>query len=391
MKRADRLSNVPPYHFARWATRVQAARQKGLDVIRLDIGSPDLPPPDEVIEALCQSARQPNHHGYPGYRGLPALHEAIAGYYERRFGVSLDPDAEIVSLLGSKEGLVNIALACLDPGDLVLVPNPGYGPYANGTTLAGAQVCTFPLLAERGFLPDLDAIPDDVADMAVLMWLNYPNNPTGATAGLDFFARAVAFAHRHDLLLCHDAPYSGVTYDSYVAPSMLQVEGASDVVIEFNSLSKTYNMPGWRLGMAVGNAGALASLAQIRSNIGSGTFRPLQDAAVRALSISPGWLAARNEIYRERLEIVQQGLDAAGIEMSRPRATLYAWVQTPPGWASSEEFALALLERVGVSVAPGTFFGSAGEGYVRVSVTTPTERVREAMERIRRFAPSLAA
>jgi len=391
MKRAARLSNVPPYHFARWAIRVQAARQKGMDVIRLDMGNPDLPPPDEVIEALCQSARQPDHHGYPGYRGLPVLHEAIAEYYERNFGVSLDPRDEVVSLLGSKEGLIYIALACADPGDLVLVPDPGYGPYANGAVLAGAQVYTVPLLAQSGFLPDLDAIPDDVADRAVLMWLNYPNNPTGATADLDFFTRAVAFARRHDILLCHDAPYSGVTYDGYVAPSMLQVEGASDVAIEFNSLSKTYNMPGWRLGMAVGNAGALASLAQIRSNIGSGTFRPLQDAAVRALSISPGWLAARNEIYRERLEIVQQGLDAAGIEMSRPRATLYAWVQTPPGWASSEEFALALLERVGVSVAPGTFFGSAGEGYVRVSVTTPTERVREAMERIRRFAPSLAA
>jgi LL-diaminopimelate aminotransferase len=350
-----------------------------------------MPPPDEVIEALCQSARQSDHHGYPGYRGLPALREAIAGYYERRFGVSLDPDTQVVSLIGSKEGIVNVALACLDPGDLALVPDPGYAPYTRGAALAGAEVYAFPLLAERNFLPDLDAIPTDVAERATLMWLNYPNNPTGATADLDCFTRAVAFARRYDLLLCHDAPYSDVTYDGYVAPSMLQVDGASEVAVEFNSFSKTYNMPGWRMGMVVGNADVLASLDRVESNMGSGIFRPLQEAAVQALSVTPEWFAARNEVYRERLEIVQAGLNAAGIETARPRATLYAWVRAPSGWASSEEFALALLEQAGVSVVPGSFFGPAGEGYVRISVTAPTERVREAMERFSQFAPSLAA
>jgi LL-diaminopimelate aminotransferase len=395
MKRAARLTNIPPYPFARWAGHIEAARQRGVDVIHLDVGDPDMPPSDEVVETLCRSAHQPGHHGYAAHRGLPALREAIAGYYERRFGVPLDPDTQVVPLIGSKEGIVLMALACLDPGDLALVPDPGYAPYRMGAALAGAQVHRFPLLPERGFLPDLDALPPDVADRAVLMWLNYPNNPTGATADLAFFARAVDYARRHDLLLCHDAPYCDVTYDGYVAPSLLQVDGAADVAVEFNSLSKTANMAGWRVGMAVGNANAVASLAQIKSNVDSGLFRPLQEAAARALSVEPAWLAARNRVYRERLEIVLDGLDAAGLEASRPRATLYVWAripepgegQVPSGW-TSETFALALLERTGVAVAPGSFFGPGGEGYVRVSVTAPTPRVREAMQRLRQFATS---
>jgi LL-diaminopimelate aminotransferase len=388
MKRASRLLNIPPYHFARWATHVEATRQQGVDVIQLDAGNPDIPPSDEVIDTLCRSAHHPDYHGYPSYQGSPTLLEAIAGYYERRFGVSLDPQNQIVPFVGSKSGIILTALALLDPGDVALVPDPGYAPYANGTTLAGAQVHTFPLLAEHGFLPDLDAIPSAVADEAVLMWLNYPNNPTGATADLEFFAQAVAFARRHGLLLCHDAPYCDVTYDGYVAPSMLQVDGASEVAVEFNSLSKTCNMPGWRVGMAVGNADALAALAQLKSNLNSGIFRPVQEAAARALSVAPEWLSVRNRVYQERIEIIAEGLNAVDIEASCPRATLYVWARVPPGWASSEEFALALLEQTGVSVAPGSFFGPAGEGYVRLSVTAPTERVREAMERFHRFSAS---
>ena len=385
MKRANRLANIPPYPFVRWAQHVEAACRKGMDVVRLDVGNPDMPPPDDVIAALSQSAHQPEHHGYSSYRGLPALREAIAGYYQRRFGVGLDPDTQVVPLIGSKEGIVNMALACLDPGDLTLVPDPSYAPYTMGTALAGAQSYPLPLLPERGFLPDLDAIPADVADRAVLMWLNYPNNPTGGTADLEFFAQAVDFARRHDLLLCHDAPYCDVTYDGYVAPSLLQLDGASEVAVEFNSLSKTVNMAGWRVGMAVGNAGALASLAQVKSNVDSGMFRPLQDAAIRALSIDPGWLSTRNAVYRERLEIILGGLRAAGMETPHPRATLYVWAQVPPGW-TSEAFALALLEQTGVAIVPGSFFGPGGEGYVRVSVTAPTARIREAVERLRRFA-----
>jgi len=387
MKRAHRLTNIPPYPFARWAAHVEAARQRGLDVIRLDIGNPDMPPPDEVIEALCRSARQPDCHGYSSHRGLPALREAIAEYYERRFGVILDPETQVLPLMGSKEGIVNLALATLDPGDLVLVPDPGYAPYTRGAALAGAQVHAFPLLPGCGFLPDLDATPTDVADRAVLMWLNYPNNPTGATADLEFFAQAVDYARRHDLLLCHDAPYCDVTFDGCVAPSLLQVDGASEVAVEFNSLSKTANMAGWRVGMAVGNADVLASLAQVKSNVDSGMFRPLQEAAIRALSADPGWLLARNGVYQERLEAIVAGLNAAGLQASRPRATLYAWARVGAGW-DSERFALALLNRTGVSVSPGSFFGPGGEGYVRVSATAPTARIGEAMERLRRFAAS---
>jgi len=385
MKRPARLLDMPVYPFARWAKHIQAARRRGSDVIRLDIGGPDLPPPDQVVEALCGSAHQADHHGYPGYRGLPALREAVAGYYGRRFRVDLNPETEVVALIGSKEGIVNLALACLDPGDLVLVPDPGYAPYAMGAALAGAEVYPFPLRPEQGFLPDLDAIPQDVANRANLMWLNYPNNPTGATADLAFFSQAVDFAQRHGLLLCHDAPYCDVTYDGHMPPSLLQAPGASEVAVEFNSLSKTFNMPGWRLGMAVGNAGVLASLAQIKSNVDSGIFRPLQEAAIQALSIDPTWVSERNQIYQQRRDLILEGVHSAGLEALRPRATLYVWARVPPG-RTSEAFALALLEQTGVAVAPGSFFGPGGEGYVRLSVTTPACRIREAMSRTCEFA-----
>ena len=382
--RARRLENLPAYPFAHWSATVEATRRVGLDLIRLDIGNPDLPPPTGVVEALCRSAQQPDRHGYPGYRGLPALRQAMLSYYRRRFGVDLDPGAQVLPLIGSKEGIYNLALACLDPGDLVLVPEPGYAAYALSTALAGAEVYTFPLRAERGFLPDFEAIPAFVAERATLMWLNYPNNPTGATASLAFFAEAVDYARRHSLLLCHDAPYCDVGYDGYLAPSLLQVPGAAEVAVEFNSLSKTCNMAGWRVGMAVGNAEALASLSQVKSNVDSGIFAALQEAAVDALAVDPAWLAARNKIYQTRLEVILQGLAAAGLEASRPRATLYVWAQVPPGW-TSDAFALDLLAETGVAMAPGSFFGAGGEGFIRVSVTAATDQVQEAMGRLRRF------
>lgn len=384
MERADRLSDLPSYPFASWAEQVADARRRGRDVIRLDVGNPDMPPPNEIIKRLCRSARQLEKHGYPGYRGIRAFREAVVEYYRRRFGVVLDPDSEVVLLIGSKEGLVNLALAYLNPGDLALVPDPGYAPYARGTVLAGAEVYTFALQLELGFLPDLAAIPDAVADRARLMWLNYPNNPTGGTADLDFFVQAVDFARRHDLLLCHDAPYCDVTYGDYMAPSLLEVEGASEVAVEFNSLSKTFNMAGWRLGMAVGNADVLAGLARLKSNVDSGAFRPLQEAAAAALAIDPLWITSRNAAYEERMNLVAGALDAAGFEVTRPRATLYFWVPVPSA-ETSEAFALRLLNETGVAVAPGSFFGAAGEGYVRVSITAPSVRLRHAMDRLRAF------
>lgn len=384
MKRAKRLTNLPPYPFALWAAEVARARQQGLDVIRLDIGNPDLAPPRAVIDALCGSALEAAHHGYAGYRGLPMLREAISAYYARRFGVSLNPESEIVPLIGSKEGIVNLALATLDPGDLVLVPDPGYAPYAMGTLLAGAEVVTFPLLAEHDFLPALEEIPSELADRAVMMWLNYPNNPTGAVADLGFLTEVVAFARAHDFLICYDAPYADVTYDGYLAPSILEVDGARDVAIEFNSLSKTYNMAGWRMGMAVGNAEVLAALAQVKSNIDSGMFHPLQEAAARALSVDAAWIAERNGRYRDRLGMLVAGLQDLGLEATMPRAALYVWARVPDG-AGAEALARRWLTEAGVAVAPGGFFGPSGRDYVRVSITAPASRIEEALDRLKRL------
>jgi LL-diaminopimelate aminotransferase len=381
MQPANRIVNLPPYPFVRLSKRIAELKAQGMDVIRLDIGSPDMPPSQPIIEALCRSAHNPDHHGYAGYAGIPALRQAIADYYRHRFGVALDPDSEVVSLIGSKEGIVNIALAYLDPGDVALVPDPGYAPYSMGAYLSQGQVETFPLFAERNYLPDFAAIPAALADRAKLIWLNYPNNPTGATATLEFFAEAVAFAREHDLLICHDAPYCDLTYDGCVASSILQVEGAREVAIEFNSLSKLYNMAGWRVGMAVGNRQAVEALSRVKTNVDSGIFRAIQDAAVEALTGDQSWLLERNAIYQERRDIVLARLAAVGIHARKPEASLYVWAPVPEGY-TSEAFATRLLEERGVSVTPGTVFGARGEGYVRISLGAATDRIREAMERL---------
>ena len=381
MNVADRIGNLPPYVFAKLGRRIRELQAEGKDIIRLDIGSPDLPPPDFVIEALYRSASSPVLHGYSGYSGTPELRQAVAAYYQRRFGVELDPERHITPLIGSKEGIVNVALAFVDAGDLVLVPDPGYPPYSMGTLLAGGVPYRFPLLAEDGFVPDLDAIPEDAARAAKLLWLNYPNNPTGATASLVFFEQAVAFARRYDLLICHDNPYCDVVFDGYDAPSLLQVPGAMDVALEFNSLSKTYNMAGWRVGMAVGNDVAVEALARTKSNIDSGIFRPIQDAAVAALNGDQSWLEGRNEIYRQRRDLILETLHRVGIGASTPVASLYLWAETPAGYTSAE-FTTWLLEDLGFSITPGTVFGQRGEGYLRISLGMSTERFREAMDRL---------
>jgi len=384
MQPAKRLSNLPPYLFAEMEQRLAELRAQGVDVIRLDIGSPDMPPNDEIIEALARSAHQPNRHGYPGYYGLPELRRAIADYYARRFGVELDPEGEVLPLIGSKEGLANLSLAFLDPGDVALVPDPAYPTYELGAYLAGGTTYHLPLLAERDFLPDLAAIPVDVARKARLLWLNYPNNPTSAVAPLEFFAEAVAFAREHDLLLCHDAPYCDITYEGYRPPSLLQVEGAKEVAIEFNSLSKTYNMAGWRIGMVVGNRAAIKALAQVKTNVDSGIFTAIQEAAVTALTGDQTWLERRNAIYQERRDIILDGLAAVGIKARKPLATLYIWAEVPDGY-SSAGFAHKLLTEKGVSFTPGSSYGQYGEGYLRISVGMATPRVREAMERLKEF------
>ena len=381
LRPARRLDRIPPYVFAALAARIRAQEAQGTDVIRLDIGSPDLPPADFIIEALTAAVRRPDIHGYPSYTGTPALRRAIAAYYEHRYGVSLHPDNEVLPLIGSKEGLVNLTTAWLDPGDLAIVPDPGYPVYQMAAFIAGGDVYTLPLRAENGFLPDFDAIPTEVAQRARLLWLNYPNNPTGATADLAFFERALSFARRHEILLCHDAPYGDVAFDGYRAPSLLSVLGAKEVAVEFNSLSKSHNMAGWRIGMAVGNPTAIKALALIKSNADSGIFTALQEAAIAALTGDQSWLHARNAIYQTRRDLVLAGLHAAGIQAEAPRAGLYVWAPVPAGF-SSADFASLLLEQTGVSLTPGSAFGAHGEGFVRIALGMDTERLREAMRRV---------
>jgi LL-diaminopimelate aminotransferase len=384
MDPADRLSHVPMYPFAALGARIRSLQADGRDIIRLDIGSPDMPPPAFILDALHRSSLEPKHHGYAGYVGISALREAIARYYEHRFGVVLDVSTEVQPLIGSKEGIANMALAWLDPGDLVLVPDPGYPSYRMGSHLAGAEVYPLPLLAENEYLPDLDAIPKAVAERARLMWLNYPNNPTAAIAPCSFFEEVIAFARRHEVLICHDAPYCEICFDDYTAPSLLQLPGAKDVAVEFNSLSKSHNMAGWRIGMAVGNATALAALLQIKSNMDSGIFRPIQDAAVAALEGDSEWMGERNSIYQQRRDLVLDTLCAMGIRAARPRASLYVWADTPAGFTSAA-FADMLLEETGVSITPGSVFGQHGEGHLRISMGQDTGQIKEALGRMERL------
>ncbi|RME49561.1 MAG: aminotransferase class I/II-fold pyridoxal phosphate-dependent enzyme, partial [Caldilineae bacterium] len=334
-----------------------------------------------LIEALVETARRDDSHGYAGYAGIPALREAIAAYYQRRFGVTLDPRTELLPLIGSKEGLANIHLAWLDPGDIALAPDPGYIVYHMGPLLANGVVHPFPLRPETGWLPDFDAIPPDVADRARLMWLNYPNNPTGAPAGLDFFARAIAFCRAHNILLCHDNPYCDVTFDGYRAVSPLQLPGAKEVVIEFNSLSKAYNMAGWRVGMAVGNPVAIAALAKIKTQIDTGHPLAVQRMAVAALTGDQAWLAERNAIYQQRRDLAVAALRRLGLNVSPPPATLYLWFPAPPGY-SDVDFHRKLLTEAHVSIAPGSMYGQQGVGWMRLSIAVPTHRLEEAMSRL---------
>lgn len=381
MQPANRLGKFPPYVFAALDNRIKTLRAQGVDVIRLDIGSPDLPPPPAIIDALADAARQPGNHGYPSFAGTPALRRAMAAYYIRRFGVELDPETEVLPLIGSKEGIAHLALAWLDAGDVALVPDPGYPVYGMGALIAGAEPYPVPLLEDNEYLPDLDALPDAVVQRARLLWLNYPNNPTGATADLAFFERAVAFARRHDLLLCHDAPYCDVGFDGYQAPSLLQIPGAREVAVEFNSLSKSHNMAGWRIGMAVGNARVLAALLQVKSNVDSGIFQGVQAAAVAALTGDQAWIRERNTIYQARRDLVLEGLRQMGLRAATPQAGLYVWAATPAG-VTAAAFAERLLVQTGVSVTPGSAFGAHGEGYFRISLGTATERLLEAIRRL---------
>jgi LL-diaminopimelate aminotransferase len=382
MKFAQRLDAQRDIHWFSVGQLVRAKEAEGIDVISLSSGNPDLPTPPHVVEALRQAALDPTYHRYP-FSFHTELRQAIAAWYRRRFDVELDPETEVHPLAGSQAGIGNLGLAVLDPGAVAVALDPAYGSYARAVEFAGGEVYRLRLQREDGYLPDLSAIPDEMLARTRLLWLNYPHNPTGAVAPLSFFEEVVAFAREHQILVCHDNAYSETVYDGYVAPSFLAVEGAREVGIELNTLSKAFNMAGWRVGMAVGNPEVLEALAQVDWNTSMGLFGPAQLAAIKALTDDQSWLAERNQVYQERRDIVVEGLRAIGLDAPYPKATLYIWAKLPEKYQDSRAFSVNVLDQVGVWLTSGVFFGQGGEGYVRTSLTEPTERLREAMERLK--------
>jgi LL-diaminopimelate aminotransferase len=379
-----RLDRLPAYVFAELDRLIGEQRAAGVDVISLGIGDPDLPTPAAAVSALQQAAAEPRNHRYASYRGLGSLRAAMAAWYSRRFGVDLDQDREVLPLLGSKEGIGHLAFALLDQGDLAVVPDPGYPVYAASSLLAGGEVHAMPLLAERGWQPDLEAIPSSVLGRARVLWLNYPNNPTGAVASLDFLAQAVEFSRRHRLVLAHDAAYTEVTFGGYRAPSVMQAPGAREVAVEFHSLSKTFNMTGWRVGMVVGNPAVLDALATVKENLDSGIFQAVQEAAVAALALPPEVVERCNEVVARRQQRAVAALRSLGWPVQPTPATFYLWFALPPVAAGlgSLEFTRLVLQRTGVVITPGVGLGRGGEGYLRISLTLPDDRLDEALRRL---------
>ena len=379
--KAERLKRLPPYLFKEIDRKKAEVRAKGVDIIDLGIGDPDLPTPGHIIEALQEAAVDPPNHRYPSYSGMLEYRAAVADWYRRRFNVDLDPEKEVLALIGSKEGIAHTPLAFINPGDISLVPTPAYPVYNTATIFAGGESFFMPLTRENGFLPDLDAIPEDVARKARLLFINYPNNPTAAVAEVGFFEKVVAFARKYEILVCHDAAYSEMAYDGYRPPSFLQAEGAKEVGIEFHSLSKTYNMTGWRIGFAAGNKEAVEGLGAIKSNMDSGVFQAIQIAGIKALRHDQSCVKEMIDVYTRRRDLMVEGLRKAGFALDAPKASFYLWVRVPDGYTSAG-LATRLLEK-GVVVTPGNGFGEPGEGYFRIALTQKRERLQEALERIR--------
>ncbi len=384
MKVADRLTTLPPYLFARIEQKIEELKAKKIDVISLGIGDPDLPTPPHIVETLIEQAKNAENHRYPSSAGMLAFRKAVADWYQRRFQVELDPASEVVTLIGSKEGIGHISFCYLQEGDIALIPDPGYPVYGIGAALAGAENYLLPLKAENNFLPDLSSIPTDVAKRAKLMFVNYPNNPTGATCTREFYQDVVEFAQKYDVIICHDAAYSEITFDGYKAPSFLEVPGAKDVGIEFHSLSKTYNMTGWRLGWAVGNEELVRTLTTLKSNLDSGAFQAVQYAGITALECPQDCVRKMREIYQQRREVALEGFADLGWETSSiPKATFYLWLPVPQGF-SSTEFAEMVLEKTAVVLTAGVGYGKYGDGFFRISLTLPVERLKEALARIKK-------
>ncbi len=381
MKFSKRLDQLAPYPFVEISRILAEKRAAGEDVVTFGIGDPDIPTPSHIVDRLVQASHSPPNHRYPETDGLPELRRAIADWYKSRFDVKLDPDKEVLPLIGAKEGIGHAAFCFLDPGDVALVPDPAYPVYGVGTMFAGAESYPMPLLEENGWLPDLEAIPADVARDAKVMWLNYPNNPTAGTATLEYYRQAVDFAHRYDVAVLHDAAYSEVVFDGYRAPSFMEVEGAAEVGIEFHSLSKCFNMTGWRIGMVVGNTEMIRALFRIKSNLDSGIPQAIQEMAMEALSGSQEPIQQNNAIYQRRRDKLVDVLTRIGLRVTPPKACLYVWARVPEGFTSAE-FAARLLDDRNIVVTPGSSYGKYGEGYIRFSLTTPDERVDTGVERL---------
>ena len=381
-ERAERLKKVPPYLFKEIDRKKAEVRARGEDILHQSIGDPDLPTPPHIIEALKKAAEDPGNHRYPSYSGMGDFKEAVAKWYQERFGVELDPDTEVVSLIGSKEGIAHFPLAFVNPGDVALVPAPAYPVYHIATMFAGGESYFMPLLSENSFLPDLNAIPDKITSKARIMFLNYPNNPTSAVADLEFFRKVVEFARNNNILVCHDAAYTEMAFDGYRPPSFLAADGAKEVGIEFHSLSKTYNMTGWRIGFAVGNREAIDGLGAIKSNIDSGVFQAVQMAGIEAIRGDQSCVRDMVQVYSRRRDLMVKGLQDVGFEVESPRATFYLWIKVPEGYTSSD-LTERLLEDAGLVVTPGNGFGEPGEGYFRIALTQKRERLTEAVQRLK--------
>ncbi len=382
LERADRLKRLPPYLFAELDRMKTEAGKTGLDIISFGVGDPDLPTPPPIIEALEAGGRNPVNHQYPSYEGMPSFRQAVADWYKGRFDVDLDPEREVLSLIGSKEGLAHISLAFINPGDVAVIPDPAYPVYEAGAVFAGGEVVAMPLLPENDFLPDLEDLKRGVLKRTQLLFLNYPNNPTAAVATEAFFAQAVEFAREHDVVLVHDAAYSEMYFDGVTTPSILQTPGAKAVAVEFHSVSKTYNMTGWRIGFVVGNADVLSGLGAVKTNVDSGAFQAVQEAAVAALTGDQSCVDEMRSVYERRRDVMVEGLRGLGLAPNQPSATFYVWVPVPEKYTSME-FTAHLLRETGVVVTPGNGFGVNGEGFFRLALTQSEERILEGLERIR--------
>ncbi len=382
MKTSSRLDKIPPYLFARIDAKIAEARAKGIDIISLGVGDPDTPTIQSVVDAMHKAIDNPANHDYPPYNGTKDFREASASWMKERFQVDLNADTEVLANIGSKEAIAHVFFAYVDAGDITLCPDPGYPVYQNATILAGGEPYSMPLKEENGFLPDFDKIPEDVARKAKLMFINYPNNPTGAVCDLEFYQKAVDYCKKYDILLCSDQAYCEMTYDGYKAPSVLEAKGAKDVAIEFFSHSKSYNMTGWRVGFIAGNADAIKALGTIKNNIDSGCFKAIQEAAIEAYKAPKEQIEALNAMYKERKELMEAGLKELGWNVKPSVATFYLWLPIPKGF-TSEEFAEVMIEKAHVVVPAGNGYGQYGEGYFRIALTKPVETLKVVLERMK--------